>query len=164
LGSELARVFRKELTANGPGCRKKRDDTRIKLRAYHVVGCDASGFFGDWWLAGSYFEFATATCKFTDSFRRVIGYGAEIVVFIVHDVTPDRTNGCSFASTHNYVVIEAKPTDQAFVAAHEMGHACWLPHVSDPADLMNPVTPSANPTLTDLQISVIRWSKHCVYI
>jgi hypothetical protein len=129
-----------------------------------VVGCDAGGFFGDWWLAGSYFEFATATCKFTDSFRRVIGYGAEIVVFIVQDVTPDRTNGCSFASTHNYVVVEAKPTDQAFVASHEMGHACWLPHVSDPADLMNPITPSANPTLTDLQISVIRWSKHCVYI
>jgi hypothetical protein len=129
-----------------------------------VVGCDAGGFFNDWWLAGSYFEFATATCKFTDSFRRVIGYGAEIVVFIVQDVTPSGTNGCSFASTHNYVVIEAKPTDQPFVASHEMGHACWLPHVSDPANLMNPVTPSANPTLTSLQISVIRWSKHCVYI
>ncbi|HEV2806448.1 MAG TPA: hypothetical protein VGW57_16100 [Chthoniobacterales bacterium] len=129
-----------------------------------VVGCDAGGFFGDWWLPGSYFEYATATCKFTDGFRRLIGYGSEIVVFIVQDVTPTGTNGCSFASTHNYVVIEAKPTDQAFVAAHEMGHACWLPHDGDPANLMNPVTPSTNPTLSDLQISVIRWSKHCVYI
>jgi hypothetical protein len=26
------------------------------------------------------------------------------------------------------------------------------------------VTPSSNPTLTDLQISLVRWSKHCVYI
>jgi hypothetical protein len=130
-----------------------------------TVACDAGGFFNDWWLAGSYFEFAAATCKFTDSFRRVIGLGAEIIVFIVQDVTPSATtNGCSFGSTHNYVVIEAKPTDQAFVAAHEMGHACWLPHDGDPANLMNDITPSANPTLTNVQIALVRWSKHCVYI
>ena len=128
------------------------------------VGCDAGGFFNDWWLAGSYFEFATATCKFKDSFRRLIGLGAEIIVFIVQDVTPANTNGCSFASTENYVVIEAKPTDQAFVATHEMGHACWLVHVDDTANLMNPITPSANPTLTNTQIALVRWSKHCVYI
>jgi hypothetical protein len=129
-----------------------------------IVGCDAGGFFNDLWLAGSYFEFATATCKFEDSFRRVMGLGAEIIVFIVQDVTPGGTNGCSFTSTHNYVVIEAKPTDQAFVAAHEMGHACWLSHDPDTADLMNPITPAANPTLTNLQVSLVRWSKHCVYI
>lgn len=128
-----------------------------------TVGCDAGGFFNDWWLAGSYFEFASATCKFTDSFRRIIGLGAEIIVFVVRDVTPVNTNGCSFASTHNYVVIEAKPRDQAFVAAHEMGHACWLLHVSDPTNLMNSTTPAANPTLTNLQIGLVRWSKHCVY-
>jgi hypothetical protein len=129
-----------------------------------TVGCDAGGFFNDWWLAGSYFEFAGATCKFRDSFRRVIGLGSEIVVFIVQDVTPVNTNGCSFTSTHNYVVIEAKPTDQAFVAAHEMGHACWLTHDGDPANLMNPITPTTNPTLTNVQIALVRWSKHCVYI
>ncbi len=132
-----------------------------------VVGCDAGGFFNDLWLAGSYFEFATESCRFKDSFRRAIGLGAEIMVFIVQNVTPDTatsgTNGCSFTSTHNYVVIEAKPTDSPFVAAHEMGHACWLAHVSDTANLMNPNTPMADPVLTDLQISVVRWSKHCVY-
>jgi hypothetical protein len=133
-----------------------------------VVGCDAGGFFNDWWLAGSYFEYAASTCKFTDSFRRVIGLGAEIIVFIVQNVTPDsskkNTNGCSFASTHNYVVIEAKPRDSMFTAAHEMGHACWLPHDGDTANLMNPFTPKTKPTLTNAQIAVIRWSKHCVYI
>ena len=125
--------------------------------------CDAGGFFNDWWLGGSYFELAAATCKFEDSFRRVIGLGAEIIVFIVQDVTTANTNGCSFASTHNYVVIEAKPNDQPFVAAHEMGHACLLSHVSGTTNLMNPVTPSTNPVLTNLQISLVRWSKHCVY-
>jgi Matrixin len=126
-------------------------------------GCGASGFFNDWCLAGSYFEFAAATCKFRDSFRRVIGYGAEIIVFIVQDVTGGK-NGCSLAATDNYVVIEAKRGDQPFVAAHEMGHACGLVHASDPANLMFPSTPTANPTLTNFQIAFVRSSKHRVYI
>jgi len=129
-----------------------------------TVGCDAGGFFSDWWLDGSYFEFASATCKFRDSFRRVIGLGSEIIIFIVQDVTPANTNGCSFSSTHNWVVIEAQPTDQAFVAAHEIGHACWLTHSGDPSNLMAGITPATNPTLTNVQIAVVRWSKHCVYI
>jgi hypothetical protein len=129
-----------------------------------TISCDAGGFFGDWGLTGSYFELASATCKFTDSFRRVIGLGAEIIVIIVQNVTPANTNGCSFASTHNWVVIEALPTDQAFVAAHEIGHACWLPHDGNPANLMAASTPTVNPTLTNLQIALVRWSKHCVYI
>lgn len=129
-----------------------------------TVACDAGGFFNDWWLAGSFFEFAAATCQREDSFRRVIGLGARLIVFVVQDVTPANTNGCSFGSTHDYVVVEARPTDQAFVAAHEIGHACWLPHDGDPANLMAAVTPAANPTLTNVQIALVRWSKHCVYI
>lgn len=132
-----------------------------------TVDCDASGFFNDWWLAGSYFEFATATCKFTDGFRRVIGYGAEIIIFVVQNVTPDSTSllthGCSFASTHNYVVVEAGSGISNFMASHEIGHACWLPHDSG-TNLMNGNVPFANPTLTALQIATIRGSKHCVYI
>ena len=129
-----------------------------------VVDCDAGGFFHDWLLAGSYFEFASATCKFRDSFRRVIGLGSEIIMFIVQNVTPANTNGCSFASTHNYVVIEAQAGDSAFVAAHEIGHACWLTHDGDPANLMSSITPATNPTLTNVQAAVVRWSKHCVYL
>jgi len=129
-----------------------------------VVGCDVGGFFNDWWLGGSYFELASSTCKFKDGFRRVIGLGAEIIIFAVQEITPDTTNGCSFASTHNYVLIEARPSDQAFTAAHEIGHACWLPHDDDSANLMFPVTPTTNPQLTNLQISLVRWSKHVVYI
>lgn len=126
------------------------------------MGCNGDGFADDFGFVGSYFEFASATCKFTDSFRRVIGLGAEIIIFIVQDVTPT-FNGCSFASTHNWVIIEAKPSDQAFVAAHEIGHACWLPHDGDPGNLMASITPAAMPTLTNVQAAMVRWSKHCVY-
>lgn len=132
-----------------------------------TVECGAGGFFNDWWLAGSYFEFAAATCKFTDGFRRVIGYGAEIVVFVVQNVTPDsatsNTRGCSFSSTHNYVVVEASPAVSNFMASHEIGHACWLPHDGG-TNLMNPSVPFAAPTLSAVQIAVVRASKHCVYI
>ena len=126
--------------------------------------CGGGGFGADFLLEGSYYEFTSALCKFRDSFRRVIGLGAEIIAFVVQEITPGGTNGCSFVSTHNYVTIEARPGDQAFVLAHEIGHACWLGHDGSPGNLMNSATPVAGPTLTDLQISVVRWSRHCVYI
>lgn len=130
------------------------------------VGCDAGGFFSDWWVGGSYIEFVSATCQFSDGWRRVLGYGAEIIVFYVDNVTPDTatksTVGCSFASTHNYVVVE--PTANPAIAAHEIGHSCWLAHVEDdPNNLMFPSNLAANPTLTNGQIALVRWSKHCVY-
>jgi hypothetical protein len=131
------------------------------------IGCDSGGFFSDWWLGGSYIEFSTASCKFGDGWRRVIGLGAEIVLFVVSNVGPDDasgdTVGCSFASTHNYIVVE--PGAGPSVASHEIGHACWLSHRDDePANLMYPFNLAAGPTLTNWQVSVIRWSKHCVYI
>jgi hypothetical protein len=129
-----------------------------------TIGCDGSGFRDDFGFLGSWFELASATCKFRDSFRRLIGLGAEIIVFIVQDVVPPaNTNGCSFASTHNWVVVEALSGDQDFVIAHEIGHACWLTHDGDPANLMSPTTPAMAPTLTNVQIAVVRWSRHCVY-
>jgi hypothetical protein len=130
-----------------------------------TVECGAGGFLSDFWTGGSYFEFASATCKFSGSFRRVIGLGAEIIVFVVREITPPSTNGCSFTATHNYVLIEARTTDQELTAAHEMGHACMLTHDDDPLNLMNPTTPAATSSavLTGTQISVIRWSRHCVY-
>jgi hypothetical protein len=131
-----------------------------------TVGCDAGGFFSDWWVGGSYIELASESCKFEDGWRRVLGYGAQIIVFYVSNVTPDSpptfTVGCSFASTHNYVVVE--PTAGPAVAAHEIGHACWLSHVpEDPTNLMFPSNLAADPILTSWQVSVVRWSKHCVY-
>jgi len=126
------------------------------------VACNAEGFADDFGFVGSYFEFTSATCKFTDSFRRVIGLGAEIIIFVVQDVTPS-FNGCSFASTHNWVLIEAQPSDQALTAAHEIGHACWLDHHDSATNLMFRRTPAGAATLTNFQIAVVRWSKHCVY-
>ncbi len=130
------------------------------------LSCGAGGFFSDWWLGGSYYEFATAGCKFGDGWRRITGIGAEVIVIPISNVMPDSatslTVGCSFASTHNYVVVEAAAG--ASVAAHEIGHACLLTHSDDSGNLMYDSSLAPSPTLSNWQISVIRWSKHCVYI
>lgn len=128
--------------------------------------CGLGGFFADWWLPGSWYELASLGCKFESNWRRVVGYGGEILVFVVQNVLPDSasssTVGCSFAGTHNYVVVEANAGPQ--VAAHEIGHACLLPHDGDTNNLMFASNIAATPTLTNLQISTIRWSRHCTYL
>ena len=95
----------------------------------------------------------------------MLSYGAEIVIIPVLNVTPDTpassTVGCSFTSTHNYVVVE--PTAGPAVAAHEMGHACWLSHVDSKDNLMFASSIATDPTLTGGQVALVRWSKHCVY-
>lgn len=134
-----------------------------------VVNCDVGGFFEDWWLKGSWFEFVSRTCKFESNWRRIVGYGGELLGFVVNNVTPDGagflTIGCSFAATHDYVAIEGTPGITASTLAHEIGHACLLPHdSSDPANLMSPIAPAAAlPTLTNLQSSTVRWSRHVTY-
>jgi hypothetical protein len=130
------------------------------------TSCGASGFFGDWWIAGSFRELASAIGKFKGGWRRVIGYGGEFIVMPIVNVEPDTatelTDGCSFGSTHNYVLVE--PTSPAARAAHEIGHSCWLMHSDDTANVMWPSDLAADPTLTNWQASVVRWSKHVTYL
>lgn len=130
-----------------------------------TIDCDAGGFFADWWTNGSYIEFASAFCKFSEGWRRVVGWGAEIIIVPVPNVTPDgeasSTQGCSFSATHNYVVVE--PGATVTMAAHEIGHACMLPHDGNAANLMFPNVP-VSPTLTATQAAIVRGSRHCVYI
>ena len=134
-----------------------------------VVNCDLGGFFEDWWLKGSWFEFVSRTCKFESNWRRISGYGGELLGFVVNNVTPDGasfiTIGCSFAATHDYVAIEGAAGITPSTLAHELGHACLLPHdTGDPANLMSPIAPSiAQPTLSNLQSATVRWSRHVTY-
>ena len=126
--------------------------------------CNAEGFFNDWLIQGSFFEFATSLCKFEDGWRRVSGYGAEVIAFVVDDVTPDPTAGCSMGATHNYVTIEVSRNDDT-LAVHEIAHACMLLHRNDePNNLMFPMASATARNLTNWQVSVIRSSRHCVYL
>lgn len=109
-----------------------------------TVDCGSSGFFADLFgVQGAHFEFVSSDCGFKDGHKkRVIGLGAELLVFIIRDVgptTPERdVIGCSFASTHNYVTVQASALS-TFVdtVAHEIGHACDLSHTSATDDAVN---------------------------
>lgn len=130
-----------------------------------TMSCDAGGFFADWWIAGSYYELVSSDCAFEDGWRRVAGYGAEIIVFIIGNVTPDTatgtTIGCSMGPTHNYVVEEV---GNLTAIAHEIAHSCGLWHITDGTNLMNPTTTAATITLSNWQRAVFRNSRHVTFI
>ncbi|GEM_PF-699511 len=136
------------------------------------VECGAGGFFSDWWIGGSYYELVSADCAFQDGWKRIVGYGAELIVFVINDITPRSTVGCSFSATHNYVVVE--PIIAGIQSmAHEIGHACLLPHLEDAADVDNLMFPNirtdalgelVNRDMTNFQIASLRGSRHCTFI
>jgi hypothetical protein len=133
--------------------------------------CGALGFFSDWFgwfgVVGSWYEIAATSTSMDGAWRKLVGYGPQIIVFAVRNVTPDDANsitvGCSFAATHDYVFVE--PTaGRPQVMAHEIGHACLLAHRDDePQNLMYDSGLTLVPTLTGWQISAIRGSRHCTY-
>lgn len=128
-----------------------------------TVTCSGGGFFADWWLDGSWFELVSRICKFESNWRRIIGYGGELIGFVVNDIQPPRTVGCSMTGTHDYVTIEqgAQPS----TLAHEFGHACLLGHNEDRGNLMNSASPTIpQPLLSNWQSSVIRASRHVTYL
>ena len=134
------------------------------------LDCGAGGFFGDWWIGGSYFELVSADCAFEDGWRRIAGYGAETIVFVIQNITPPTTVGCSFAGTHNYVVIEPNASGIQSIA-HEVGHNCLLPHIeNDNTNLMFPniildaAGNLANFDLSNFQIASIRGSRHVTFL
>lgn len=134
------------------------------------VDCGAGGFFGDWWIGGSYFELVSADCAFEDGWKRIVGYGAETIIFVIQEITPGTTVGCSFAATHNYIVIEPNaPGIQSI--AHEVSHNCLLSHVGDdntnlmfPNIMLDGAGNLANFGLSNVQIATIRGSRHVTFI
>ncbi|MNF76928.1 hypothetical protein D3C84_590540 [compost metagenome] len=134
------------------------------------VECGAGGFFSDWWIGGSYYELVSADCAFEDGLKRALGYGSELIVFVVQNITPDRTVGCSFAATHNYILVEPNISGIQSIA-HEIGHSCLMPHNEDsrtnlmfPSISVDSAGELVNFNMTNLQIATLRGSRHCVYI
>jgi hypothetical protein len=91
----------------------------------------------------------------------VTGSGAPLTVFVVRNVIGRA--GCSLGPLTDYLSIDggALRTRLLRVLAHELGHACGLPHVGDEANLMHPK--AVGERLAPWQIAVLRSSRHVTY-
>jgi hypothetical protein len=115
---------------------------------------------------GSYFEFAAIRCKFDSNWRRIIGLGGEVIIYVIRSFTGD-TTGCS-SMINNYALVIPSSIRSQLVMAHEIGHTCGLWwHDADTNNLMNDSAPSLSSlntaVLNNFQIATLRASRHCFY-
>lgn len=108
-------------------------------------------------VPGSRFGWLMNTRGFYGNFRRLIGYGAPVTVFVVEDV--DGVAGVSLGPLSNRV-----STDHgaATNTAHEVGHACLLPHKNVADNLLHQHNPAGR-KLTKGQAVLMRLSGHVTY-
>lgn len=122
------------------------------------VECGVEAGGEDLTPAGSRFELLASTMCFFGNWRRVVGYGAPVTIFVVRTVGDASKLGCSIGPLSNYVTIEgANP----ICIPHELGHACNLWHVDGATNLMN--ASCGRRKLDWWQISILRNSRHVTY-
>lgn len=122
------------------------------------VGCNQTALTEDLGKAGSEFEFLMTSLNQKGNLRRVTGIGAPIIVFIVAEMKGFL--GCSLGPLSDYVTIKQAHVD---CIAHELGHACNLPH-SNTADNLMFGRGCTNHKLTRWQILMLRASRHVSYL
>ena len=91
----------------------------------------------------------------------VTGSGAPLTVFVVRDVLGKA--GCSLGPLVDHVTVDmsALTGRRLRVLAHELGHACGLPHSSAAENLMLPSR--MGDRLQPWQVAVFRSSRHVTY-
>ena len=138
-------------------------------------------FGNEWWTAGSKFQWKVSTLCFYGAWRRVIGYGAPITVFIVRDTGGPKALGISLGIT-DYVLVDGMSTDPTNAnysprtPGHEIGHSCMLLHTCVDDGINNLMATSThcdpdsttppdrvNPVIDEGQVLLVRSSKHVTY-
>lgn len=122
------------------------------------VDCGAGAAGEDLWLTGSYAELLSITDCFYGKWRRVVGYGAPIIVIVTRSVGGRNRLGCSLGPLSDYVTIEG---GNPICLAHEVGHACSLWHVDGANNLMN--SACGRTELDWWQVLLVRDSRHVSY-
>jgi hypothetical protein len=118
-------------------------------------GCHTVGsFVEDLGRRGSAYELLSSTEASAGNFRRLVGYGAPVVVLVVRSFRTKHL-GCSLGPLTDYVTIAAA---NAICLAHELGHACGLPHSKRKDNLMSRFCGQRE--IAGWQVAVIRSSRH----
>jgi hypothetical protein len=132
------------------------------------VHCNQRAFVEDFETAGRYYnEHLVRT-----TIGSAIGTGAPVTAFVVAEI--DQVVGCSIGPLADYVTLrpDAITMTRPWALAHEIGHACGLPHVTglgralfggDPAtNLMDPY--GSGEQLTRRQVIAMRNSRHVTFL
>lgn len=132
------------------------------------VHCNQRAFVEDFETAGRYFnEHLVRT-----TIGSTIGTGAPVTAYVVAEI--DQVVGCSIGPLADYVTLrpDAITMTRPWALAHEIGHACGLPHVKglgralfggDPAtNLMDPY--GSGEALTKRQVITLRNSRHVTFL
>jgi len=119
------------------------------------VDCNAPALQEDLGLKGAKFQHISRTHLSHTNLRRLTGYGSPVIIFIVRSFKQNH-GGCSLGPLTDYVTVRF---DRLQCIAHEIGHACNLPHRKERDNLM--FSQSCSPTnLSRWQIALIRASRH----
>lgn len=127
------------------------------------LGDEAATAAADLTAAGSdYNKIAILNC-FYGTWRKVVGYGAPITVFVIRSL--QQGVGRSLGPLTDYIVIGGAqiPGPDITDVAHEIGHACnHLGHAGDGTNLMNGNSPRGT-SLSWWQVALVRSSRHVSY-
>jgi hypothetical protein len=126
--------------------------------AFDRLGCNQQALREDLGGVGSALERLALEAAYPSLFRRLLGLGAPIVVFAVPPLRGFL--GCSLGPLTDYVTIDRSDPS---CLAHELGHACNLPHHRTPGNLMHPHGCRA-PRLERWQALLLRSSRHVSWL
>jgi hypothetical protein len=130
-------------------------------KAIIKVRSSFGAYLQDLWVQGFWYELLMARHDLWGNFRRLIGYGAPLVVIAVKDYHSSAI-GNSLGAITDYLTVEGPETADKTTIAHEVGHSCGLLHDKSAGNFMH--ASAANPRdLSSGQALWIRNSRHVTY-